>query len=336
VKRLRVCSFCAAAALLLSQGCGYIGPVQPPSLHIPVAVTDLSVSEIGDSLHLQFTLPQRTTDAAGIGKFHGVELRAGPDVTPFDFSTWLEGTKPVAISAAEVNSAANESQPLKTTLPVSEWAGKEIAVAVRTAQKDAHYSQWSNVVRLRVVEPLSAPVLSPASDPNGVKLTIESFPKHGKVRIFRRGPNDAQPVEAGIADSPEYVDRGAEYGTPYTYTAVAFDDNERANAVSKASEAVPFTSIDKFPPSVPVNVTALAGPGSIELSWDRSPEADTHGYHVFRSVNDGPFERVGDLVTLPAFSDKDVQKGKKYSYQVSAVDVRNNESARSTPVQVSF
>lgn len=334
--RVRAFCVCAAALVLLTQSCGYIGPVQPPSLHIPVAVTDLTVSETGDSLQLQFTLPGQTTDAVGIGKFHAVELRAGPDVTPFDFMTWLEGTRPVAISPVKANAAANESQPVKSILPVSDWSGKQIAVAVRTAEKKNHYSQWSNVVRLRVVEPLAPPVLKLASDPNGIKIGIESFPEHGKVRIFRRGPNDQQPVEAGIADTNEYIDRGAEYGTAYTYTATGFDYSDRANAVSRQSEAVPFTAIDKFAPSVPANVTALAGPASIEVSWDRSPEADTRGYYVFRSVDGGPFGRIGELATLPAFSDKDVQHGKRYSYQVSAVDVRNNESARSSAIQVSF
>ena len=335
--RLRaLCGCAAAAAVLLAQSCGYIGPVMPPSLHIPVPVTDLAVAETGDTLQLQFTLPRQTTDATRIGKFREVELRVGPDVTPFDFGTWLEGTTAVAISPEQANAAANESLPLKSTLPASDWVGKQIAVAVRTAEKNNHYSQWSNVVRLRVVEPLAPPVLKLASDPNGVKVNIESFPKHGKVRIFRRGPSDAQPVEAGIADSNEFIDRGAEYGIAYTYTAVAFDDTNRANATGKTSEPVSFTSVDEFPPSVPANVTALAGPGSIEISWDRGPEPDIRGYYIFRSVDGGPYERVGDLVTLPAFSDKDVQHGKKYSFQVTAVDVRDNESARSATVNVSF
>lgn len=333
--RLRASCVCALAACFLAS-CGYIGPVQPPSLHLPMAVTDLSASEIGETLQIQFTLPRQTTDATSIGKFHGVELRVGPDVTPFDFMAWFEGTQAVTIPAEQANAAANESQPLKSTVPVSDWSGKEIALAVRTAEKDNRYSQWSNVVRLRVVAPLEPPLLKLESDPNGVKVSIEPFPKHGQVRIFRRGPTDTQAVEAGIADTSEYIDRGADYGTPYTYTATAFDDSKRANAVSKPSAPVTFTSIDKFPPGVPANVTALAGPASVEISWDRSPESDTHGYYVFRSVDGGPFERIGDLVSLPAFSDKDVQHGKSYSYEVSAIDVRDNESARSPAVSVHF
>jgi hypothetical protein len=326
----------SAAAILLAQSCGYIGPVMPPSLHIPVPVADLSVVETGDTLQLQFTLPRQTTDATAINKFREVQLRVGPDVTPFDFSAWLQGATAVAISPDQANAAANQSQPLKSTLSISDWAGKQVAVAVRTAEKDNHYSQWSNVVRLRIVEPLAPPVLQPASDPEGVKINIESFPKHGKVRIFRRGPSDPQPVEAGVADTNEFIDRGAEYGVAYTYTAVAFDDTDRANAIGKTSEPVPFTSVDTFPPGVPANVTALAGPASIEVSWTRGSEVDIRGYYVFRSVDGGAFEKVGELVTLPAFSDKNVQHGKKYSYQVSAVDLRNNESPRSPVIQVAF
>jgi hypothetical protein len=334
--RLCALSLCAAAAVLLTQSCGYIGPVMPPSLHIPLPVQDLSVVETADKLEFQFTLPRQTTDTTGIGKFRAVELRVGPDVTPFDFSTWLEGTTAVAIAPEQVNVAANESQPLKSTLSASDWVGKHIAVAVRTAEKDNHYSQWSNVVRLRVVEPLPLPVLHFASDPNGVKIDIESFPKHGKVRIFRRGPNAPQPIEAGVADTSEFIDHGAEYGVPYTYTAIAFDDTDRADAIGRTSEPVPFTSVDSFPPGAPANVSALAGPGSVEISWDRGSEPDIRGYYVFRSVDGGAYERIGELVTLPAFSDKDVRHGKKYSYQVSTVDVRNNESTRSSPVQVTY
>jgi fibronectin type 3 domain-containing protein len=41
-------------------------------------------------------------------------------------------------------------------------------------------------------------------------------------------------------------------------------------------------------------------------------------------------------VGLPTYSDKDVQQGKKYRYEVSAIDERNNESNRSAAVAVTF
>ena len=77
-------------------------------------------------------------------------------------------------------------------------------------------------------------------------------------------------------------------------------------------------------------------PASIEVSWQRSPEPDLKGYYVYRSVNGGAFERQADLLTVPAFSDRTVEHGKSYRYQVSALDQKNNESARSPVAEVTF
>jgi fibronectin type 3 domain-containing protein len=93
---------------------------------------------------------------------------------------------------------------------------------------------------------------------------------------------------------------------------------------------------DIFAPSVPASITALAGPDSIEVSWQRSPEPDLKGYYVYRSVNGGPFERQGGLVTVPTFSDHNVEHGKTYRYEVSAVDQKNNESGKSAAAQAVF
>jgi fibronectin type 3 domain-containing protein len=83
-------------------------------------------------------------------------------------------------------------------------------------------------------------------------------------------------------------------------------------------------------------VTLLAGPDSVEVSWERSPEPDTKGFYIYRSTDGSPFERKGDLVSIPAFSDKDVQRGKKYRYEISAIDERGNESAHSQAVEITF
>jgi fibronectin type 3 domain-containing protein len=81
---------------------------------------------------------------------------------------------------------------------------------------------------------------------------------------------------------------------------------------------------------------ALAGPDSVEVTWTRSPEADTKGYYVYRSANGGPFERQGDLVTLPTFSDRKAEHGKTYRYAISAIDQKGNSSENSVPADVAF
>ena len=49
-----------------------------------------------------------------------------------------------------------------------------------------------------------------------------------------------------------------------------------------------------------------------------------------------PFEKLEDAVQLPAYSDRKVEAGKTYRYQISAIDQSGNESARSQPVTVTI
>ncbi len=326
---------CAAALSFWLAACGYIGPVRPPSPRIPVAVNDLAVTELGDSIQCSFNLPEQTTDQLTIDTFHLIDLRIGPDVKPFDFGAWAAAASPIPVPEDQTADETNHRQ-LTAATPASHWLGKQVAVAVRTAQHKERYSSWSNIVHLRVVDPLDPPEIKADSDAKGVKITLTALQPESKARIMRQGPNDPAPVEAGITDTSQFIDSGADYGTKYVYTAVAFDDSDQANATSQPSKAVPITPIDTFPPEVPTNVTVLPGPNSIEISWERSPALDTKGYYVYRSMNGGPFKRIGDLTTLPTYSDRDVKRGNKYSYQVNAIDQRGNPSDRSAGVEVSY
>jgi hypothetical protein len=54
-----------AAALPLmafAVGCASPGPPRPPSLNLPEVVTDLTADRVGDTVHLQWTTPETTTD----------------------------------------------------------------------------------------------------------------------------------------------------------------------------------------------------------------------------------------------------------------------------------
>jgi fibronectin type 3 domain-containing protein len=69
---------------------------------------------------------------------------------------------------------------------------------------------------------------------------------------------------------------------------------------------------------------------SIDLTWNPNSDSDLAGYNVYRRTdNTQPVKLNTDLVKTPAFRDTGVQPGSRYFYSVSAVDLRNNESARS-------
>jgi fibronectin type 3 domain-containing protein len=77
----------------------------------------------------------------------------------------------------------------------------------------------------------------------------------------------------------------------------------------------------------------FSGPGQkafIDLVWAPVADVDLGGYNVYRREAGTAAVKVNvALVKMPAFRDGNVMAGKDYSYSVSAVDVRGNESARS-------
>ncbi len=321
----------AAAALLVGilclLGCGYVGPVLPPSPDIPNPVTDLQCHEKGDHLEITFSVPPRTTDSVLIKRYTIIDLAVGPAETPFDFDKWSASAQHFELPippAADPD--APRPQPVSKTLPAAEWIGKQVVLAVRTSTKrNDHFSQWSNRVLLDVISRLDPPAAKIEATKSGYLLT---WPDEGSgihYLVFRRGPNDKTPAQIGTSDEPLYLDRTSQWDTRYTYTVVA----QKASAQSEPSKELTVDHPNTFAPEVPTSIAVLPGPESIEVSWSRSPDADLKGYYVYRSTNGGDFVRQGDLLNLPTFSDHNVEHGKSYRYQISAVNQKGNESARS-------
>lgn len=318
-------------------GCGSIGPIVPPSPKIPPAVRDLAVVERGDQLVITFSTPPRTTDNLAIKRFSEIDLRAGTYQTPFEFDRWADTANRYELPLPHPNDP-DDPLPIeiKHSIPVNGFQGQHIAVAVRTAVKEHdHFSSWSNVVRLDVIPPLQPPVIEAQPTAEGIRITWTASPPGVEHRVLRQGQNQKTPAVLGTTDRSSYVDATSQYDLEYTYTAVAV----KGTAESLPSQPVTVTAaenVDRFPPKVPVGLAALATPATIELSWERGTEPDLKGYYVYRSVNNGPFERQGGLIILPTYSDSHVEHGKTYRYEVSAIDQKGNESDKSSPVQAQF
>jgi fibronectin type 3 domain-containing protein len=174
--------------------------------------------------------------------------------------------------------------------------------------------------------------VSAKATPGGYELTWNEQRPGLQYEILRQGRSEANPTPVGMTDKLQFVDSTSQWDIPYTYFVVARKDA----AESLRSEGVPVNHPDTFAPSVPQGVTVLAGPDSVELTWARSPESDLKAYRIYRAVGNGPLEPLGDPVNLPTFSDRKVEHGKTYRYAISAIDNKNNESEKSTVVEVSF
>jgi fibronectin type 3 domain-containing protein len=152
-----------------------------------------------------------------------------------------------------------------------------------------------------------------------------------KYRIFR-AVADGNPERLNETDRPEFVDETTEYDKAYKYLVQGITDDLHGSEVSAPVEITPA---DEFAPAVPGALTAILGVNTVELAWTRNTEKDFKGYIVYRSTDGGPFEKIAEGIPAPSFSDSKIEPGKKYRYEVSAVDLKGNESARSTPADAS-
>ena len=57
---------------------------------------------------------------------------------------------------------------------------------------------------------------------------------------------------------------------------------------------------------------------------------------IYRGEGDATLEKIADVSVVPSYSDRKVEHGKSYRYQISAVDQSGNESPRSAPIEVAM
>jgi hypothetical protein len=310
---------------VLLAGCGSIGEPLYPALRIPSRVNDLALVEHGDNLDIFFTIPPLTTEGLPLKEIGAVDLRVGPGSSNgFNVDEW-------AASAMSVNVPTPAGPgPVVAVVPVSKFAGKEVIAAVRLSNPKGRDSGWSDFKTFEVKPPLADPTnFHVAADPKGVALTW-SAPAPSQFRILRQTEQQPKPVLLATATEPNYVDISADYGKTYQYSIQAVRDNIESNVVGPQT----ITPIDIFPPAVPSGLTASIGIGAVELAWNRNTESDFKEYRVLRSEEGGPFIEVARGLDAPIYSDRAIQTGKHYRYEVLAVDEGGRPSAPCEPVEI--
>jgi sarcosine oxidase gamma subunit len=311
------------ALCLVYTGCGTVGEPVYPSAHIPVAPSDLNAVQRGDRIVVYFTAPALTTDGKVMTQIGGADVRVGSAARPFNADKWA------ATATHATVKPATKPGPVEATAPLaSGLASTDLVVGARVLNSRGRASAWSNFVTVHVVAPVIAPAgVTAAAAPEGVRVTWTS-PADYCFRVFRQGPDDKEPQPLDYAESTQYIDRTIVWGSQYQYWVQAFGNG----AESEAAASQVLTPVDKFPPAVPIGLTAVTGVGSIELAWERNGESDFKNYVIYRAVGDGRLQKLGES-DVPVYSDKAVETGKRYRYAVAAVDQRGNLSEMCAPVE---
>lgn len=342
----------AAGACSLLMSCAQTGPPLPPSLELPRPPSDLRAVRKGNAVTLAWSEPRLTTDRQSVRYL-------GP--TRICRTTAEEMTEcgpPVGETPPPARRSPQPPQPLPQTTtdmlpPELEEQNPtgEVAYAVEVLNRDGRSAGLSNRVHVA-----AAPVWLPPTDlgvelnDDGAALTWTAAGEtqnvsglHHRYRIYRREENAAKDAIAGEVPAAEngpmrFLDSSFEWGKTYFYrvTVVTVVAQAKGEVQVEGDDSPPVRVIahDVFPPAVPTGLQAVAsGEGQkpfVDVIWAPVTNPDLAGYNVYRREPDATATKLNsDLVKSPAYRDSTAVPGKAYSYSVSAVDVRGNESAKS-------
>lgn len=154
-----------------------------------------------------------------------------------------------------------------------------------------------------------------------------------EYRVYRStSPFDTVSEATEVGGEPvggtSFTDTGLSNGEEYFYRVLAVDGEGDESGLSDPASATPG---DRTAPPAPNGLSASAGEGEIQLSWNSVDAGDLDGYNVYRSQS--PFSDVSGasrandrLVSGSSFTDDEVSNGTEYFYRVTAVDDAGNES----------
>jgi hypothetical protein len=344
------------AFCLLLASCAQTGPPLPPSLELPKPPTDLRASRKGDHVTLSWSEPTHTTDRQSV-RYLGPTLvcrSLEPEITACgNFAAMLPA--PSSVSAAPQKSGLPRPAPqtYTDTLPPAmqqQDPSVEVTYAVEILNRHARGAGLSNRVHVPAIVTLPPPGdLAAELTGDGVVLTwtssgeLQSPGVQHRYRIYRHDESSGKDAIAGEVPVGEpgpahFTDSTFEWEKTYLYRITAVSIVKRADSeVQVEGDDTPPVRVvahDVFPPSVPAGLqAAYSGEGQkpfIDLIWAPVTNADLAGYNVYRSDgSEAPVKLNSELVRSPSYRDGAVASGKTYTYSVSAVDVRGNESQRS-------
>jgi hypothetical protein len=361
MKRLTVKLVLAFLSAGILVGCASTGAPMPPSLELPKPPSDLRAARKGHKVNLTWTVPSETTDRQSVRHLGATRicrsLEPAMQHCGSPVGEVLTG-KPVGTPRKKVvenkdggRATASYTDILPDPLEKQNPTG-EVTYAIEALNRIGRSAGLSNQIRVS-----TAPTLPPPSDfkaqvtRDGIVITFTGMPDQQEApeishryRIYRR--EEGSDRDTLIAELPlekagqvGSVDHAFEWEKSYDYRATVVTVVSRSGKPPMEVEgddtpAAKIFAHDVYPPGVPTGLQAVfSGEGQrpfVDLLWAPDTDADLAGYNVYRREEGGqPVKINTELLKTTAYRDIEVQRGKKYFYSVSAVDLRGNESERS-------
>lgn len=343
-------------ALLFLTSCANPGVPLPPELELPRRVGDLHAARKGNQVTLTWSVPSETMDHQTIRHLGPTRVCRTFDPASGDCNAIAEISPPSVLPPTKSKNGkpvpkvqASYTDTLPATIQ-QEHPTDLLTYAVSVLNSSGRSAGSSNTVQIPAAPTLPPPLNLQAevrSDGIALHWTNPAAPNvagvHFTVRIHRHLDGVQADVIAGevplTGTQQEWLDQAFEWEKKYRYHVAVLTTASRAGSPDiqvegEDSSAVQVFAHDVFPPAVPSGLQAVAsGAGQkpfIDLIWAPVPDADLAGYNVYRHEEGAAPVKVNtEPVKTPAYRDADVKSGHQYTYSVSAVDLRANESAHS-------
>jgi hypothetical protein len=357
----RVGKLATSLLIVLSlAGCGMPGAPLPPSLNLPVPVSNLTAVRAGDQVALSFKLPVRTTDKVTLKGLIATRVcRNDKPSSQCNAVTTLElapGADAAFTDSLPAPLASGAPRPLTYHVELVNSKGRSAGLSngaeILVGQAPAAVAGLTAELRKEGVLLRWAPG-PPDAPPSAVRLvrTLLTPPPKKSSQNSPAGSLPAPPepvqrellVDSGAAGRA--LDSDIRFGESYEYRAQRVaritEKGQQLELAGPLSAPVRIDAADIFPPSVPQGLAAVAtagdngNPPAIDLSWQPDSDPNLAGYIVYRredgADNSAAWQRISPAqpVIGPGFHDPNVQTGHSYMYAVSAIGQNGRESARS-------
>jgi hypothetical protein len=330
--------------------CGKVGAPLPPLKLAPLRTQELSVEQRG--AHLILSFPFRRTPKTPLQRVDVYRL-----IEPLDAPKALT-EETFSERASVVYSIMADDIPLERSGVVyndalnfkGEQQNKRYRYAVRMSDTAGHSHDFSNYAMIEPLLNLAQPPAKLAAKQAETRIEITWDPPEGNMNetspanvagynIYRRQGGSFNKINAEPLIEPRFVDRNFQFGAKYQYVVRSLSFKPGSASLSESIESddsppLDHTPKDTFPPAPPKPITIASINKTVSVFWPLSAEPDVVGYNVYRTEDENaPPEKWVKLNTelhkSASFRDDSGQVGKKYFYQITAVDTFSNEGPRS-------
>ena len=341
-------SFCGSVS------CGKIGDPLPPIPRASLIVRDLAASQRGTQVRLSFPLAraQAVPQVERVDIYRLIEPVSAPvGVTETDFasrSTLIASIPGTDIPVGRTAITYDDSVELATKDKLERYL-----YAVRIVDRSGRSGELSNYAPIVPLGEIARPAESLQARVSQFEVEITWKPPAANesgsspaniagYNLYRRTGEAISKMNTQPLTEPRYGERSFQFGETYEYFVRVLSlppgsSNPQDAIESNDSQPLTLVPKDTFAPAAPDSIKIASINKIVSLFWPSNAEPDLAGYNVYRSEDESlPAERwvklTPRLLNTTTFRDERVEVGKRYFYQLTAVDNAGNESPRSAVV----